>query len=237
MFATIARRPAVAAAQSDSPTAARKRRLTARLGAQLKAVAVCVVAAGAIGGLAASPAHAASRLSACFSYGGQRYQNLSTNVLFKNTAGGWTFLANSAGHTRSDGCVIYNISGRVQNWSLQVRATGAVPNWRGVFNGFTPTFAPAGQGSYYLGEGRLAFYYLPASAPTPPDNRNMTSNWLDSMSSGSNGSGCSNNAALVVTCWMDANGMHGNVIVQDRDSDHDGYIDAQDRYPQNKYYR
>jgi hypothetical protein len=118
---------------------------------------------------------------------------------------------------------------------LRIRATGVAANWRGVFNGYSYYYAPGTQSSYNLGEGRLNFYYLPATASTPPDDPWGTGNWLDQMSNGGSGSGCSSSPAMQVACYMDQHGLHGNVVVLDRDSDGDNVDDWQDRYPQDKY--
>jgi hypothetical protein len=209
-----------------------------RARARLAVTAVALVAAaGGLAGLGASSASAASRISGCFSYAGIRYQNLSTNVLYQTTDGGWRFLAGSVARTDSNGCIAYNISGRPRDWHLRIRATGAVPNWRGMFDGLTPYFGGGDGRSYQLGEGRLSFYYLPATAQTPPDSNDLTSSWLDGMSSGGNGGGCSSSGAMLVACYMDAHGMHGNVVVNDRDTDGDGWFDWQDNRPQDPSLR
>ena len=182
-------------------------------------------------GFGAAPALAATRISGCFSYRGVRYQNLSTSVLYRNTLGGWSYLRGSGWRTNSSGCVTYNIGGRSQNWSLLIKATGAVPNWRGMFSGTSHYYAPGYGGSYYLGEGRLAFYYLPSTAPTPPNDNWSPGNWLAGMSNGGGGGGCSSSDAMAVACYMNSHNLNGNVIVPYRDSDGDGYFDYEDYYP------
>lgn len=204
-------------------------------GTRIAAKALGLVAVtGALAGLASPPAMAASQITGCFSYAGTRYQNLSTNVEYVNTRNGWSFMSGSVGRTRSNGCVTYDVSGAARRWSLRIHASGAVPNWRGMFSGYSRYRSVSGRHRSHLGEGRMAFYYLPPAATTPPDSFGMTSNWLDGMSSGESG-GCGSSAAIMVTCYMDARGMHGNVVVPDRDADGDHVYDWQDRYPQDKY--
>ncbi len=212
------------------------RRSRGRTGTRAIGLAVSLAVAAVVAAANAPAASAASEIKACFSFNGVRYQNLSTSVEYWTKGGYWGFLRGSAGVTESDGCVTYTIGGAPQGWYLRIRATAVVPNWRGVFDGHTPYYANPGTRFTWLGEGRLQFYYLPAAVETPPDNWRFTDDWLDAMSNGGSGSDpCSFNGAMAVACYMDAHGLHGNVVVPNRDSDGDGWYDWQDPYPQDKY--
>jgi len=195
------------------------------------AATAAVVALGA-----PTPASAASRISGCFAYGGSRYSGLSTSVEFQLKNGGWAFLAAGRNVTGRNGCASYNISGRARTYHLRIAARASVPQWRGFFVGATPLYAPWDERSWYLGEGRLSFYVLPPVVPTAPEWGGLTGTWLDEMTGGA-GPSCSSSSAMLVACYMDQHGMHGNVVVIPRDSDGDGWLDSQDKYPFNKYYR
>jgi hypothetical protein len=190
------------------------------------------------GALAPAQASAASRISACFDYAGTRYEGLSTNVEYMTTGGGWAYLPGTRGYTESNGCVAYRVSGRHRSWYLRIKATASVPLWRGIFSGPTPHYGPAGRGKYYLGEGRLRFFTLPAAAPTAPSFGGVdTSQWLNDMTGGSNGPDCSSSTSMMVACYMDRHGLHGNVVVPIRDYDHDGWTDDRDNYPRDPLWR
>jgi hypothetical protein len=186
-----------------------------------------------------SSASAASRVGACFGYQGVRYTGLSTSIQYHTTSGSWAYLAGSNARTLSDGCVTYNITGRYRNWHLRIKATAVVPEWRGFFVGVTPYYGPSGYGRYYLGQGTLQLWVLPATVPTAPSGGNgLTSTWLDQMTPGSGNSPCGSyaNPAMQVACYMDAHGMRGNVVVLPRDFDNDGVNDGSDRYPNDSRY-
>lgn len=195
--------------------------------------------ASAAGVLLPAQASAASRIRGCFVYNGVRYAGLSTSVEYQTTANRWAYLKSSGGHTLSDGCVAYNITGSYRRWHLRIKATAVVPQWRGFFLGSTPYYAPGDGSSYNLGQGVLRLWILPPAAPTAPPAASYgnvdTSQWLNDMSGGGGGGSCSSSTAMQVACYMDQHGMHGNVVVLPRDFDGDGRLDDVDPYPQDKY--
>jgi hypothetical protein len=204
---------------------------------RLRSLAITIAAFAAAGALAASPAMAARRISACFTYNGVRYTGLSTNIEYQTANGSWRFLQGSSGHLLSNGCVTYNVTGRYRRWHLRIRASALVSAWRAAFDGTTPYYGPSGAGVYNLGVGRLQLLVLPPAAPsaTTPggDFAVNTQEWLDQMTGGPTAANCSANAspAMQVACYMDAHGLVGNVVVIPRDTDGDGVYDDLDRYP------
>jgi hypothetical protein len=176
----------------------------------------------------ASSASAASRITGCFSYNGVRYNGLSTSILYKTTSGGWAYLNGSNGVTRGYGCATYNINGRYRSWYLRMKAVAVASQWRGFFSGATPYYSGSGNGIYRLGVARMRFYVLPAYVARPPVYSGLTSSWLDQMN---NPCGANASPAMQVACFMDAHGMHGNVVVPPRQSDGDGVPDYLDRWP------
>lgn len=203
----------------------------------LKKIATVAAALAAIsistGALAPAPASAASSLSGCFNYNGTRYQNLSTDLEYRTSSGGWAYLTGTRYVTGSDGCVHYTVSGSYRSLMLRIVATGSVPAWRGVFRGYSPYYSFTGKGASNLGEGKLGFYFLPAT-PAASEWGVDTSAWLNEITGSTS---CNSSSAMQVACYMDQHGLHGNVIVQSRDYDGDGWFDSQDNYPENKYYR
>jgi hypothetical protein len=204
------------------------------------ASSVVLIATAFVGVGVLSPASAlgARRISGCFAYNGVRYSGLSTNVEYQTISGGWRYLSQSAGHTLSDGCVAYNITGRYRNWHLRIKATAVVPQWRAVFIGSTPFYGRYGSGSYNLGQGRLSLLIIPAAAPSAPTTAPgaiNTNEWLNDMTGSPAANNCSSSAspAMQVACYMDQHGLHGNVVTQPRDQDNDGVYDDQDHYPMN----
>ena len=129
----------------------------------------------------------------------------------------------------------YTVSGNYRTWNFRIHAAGAVPAWRGFFNGVSRYYGPSGDGSYNLGETALSFYVIPASWSTPPRNEVNFDSWLEDMTDSGRRSTCQSSGAASVACYMDAHGLVGNVVVQYRDSDGDGIFDASDPYPYNKY--
>jgi hypothetical protein len=178
-------------------------------------------------------AQASTRMATCFSYGGQRWQGVSTFLEFLGVDNRWHPLNGTESFSRSNGCIAYYPSAAYRRYSFRVHAVALVPNWRGVFNGVSPTYAPGGNGSYNLGETRLSFYFIPPSWPTEPSSNTggLTSEWLDDMAHS-----CGTSAAASVACYMDRNGLVGNVVVPYRDSDQDGRNDAVDNYPTDPRY-
>jgi len=204
------------------------------------AIAMSAAFTATAGALAATPASAAGRLTGCFSYAGVRYSGLSTAIEYQTRSGGWRLLAVGQKPTNSRGCDTWNVQGAARGWILRIRAVGLVPRWHGLFQGFTFHDAPAGNDAYILGGGALRFFPLPTEAPsTPPqlssggnpDNwGDLTNTWLNEMTE--NGRNCSATPAMMVACYMDDHGMHGDVIVPSPpDSDGDGIYDEFDRYP------
>jgi hypothetical protein len=180
-----------------------------------------------------APAGAASAISGCFRYQTTAITGLPTSVQYRTTSGDWAVLRNSLGHTDASGCITYNITGSVRTYSaLRIYAAGVVPAWRAMVDGATPYYASAGGSTYRLGTSSLRMRYLPASVATAPTSG--TSSWLDEMT---NGAACTNDPspAMQVACYMDRNGMHGNVVVLDYD--HDGIEDRYDNYPRDPYRR
>ena len=173
---------------------------------------IAILAAVLACGLAlASSASAASRITGCFSYNGTRYNGLTTSILYKTTSGGWATLRGSNGTTRGKGCATYNVNGQARSWYLRVRAVGMAPSRTGFFSGTTPSYGPSGNSTYNLGTARMGFYRLPTFVPRPPST-SLTGTWIDQMApSSACGPGAS--PAMQVACYMDANGMHGNVVV------------------------
>jgi hypothetical protein len=182
-----------------------------------------------------SAAHASSRLATCFSYGGQRWQGISTYLEYWGVDSRWHPLNGTESFSRSNGCIAYYPASDYRGYSFRVHAVGLVPHWRGFFNGVSPTYAPGGDGSYNLGETRLNFYFIPPSWPTEPSTNHggLTSDWLDDMAQGCR---APSSAAANVACYMDRNGLVGNVVVPYRDTDDDGFNDAVDNYPTNPRY-
>jgi hypothetical protein len=177
-------------------------------------------------------ASAASRISACFSYRGYAYRNLSTAAYSLRVSGTYKMIPNSFYRTDSSGCVSYTMSGSDINDSrVKIRASGSAPGWRGYLDGFSASYAPAGRGRYSLGRANLGFYRLPPAAPNPPvangNQGGLTSSWMDAL----NGSvDCNQSPAMQVACYMDRNHLHGNVVTVPRDFDGDGVEDWQDNY-------
>jgi hypothetical protein len=193
-------------------------------------VTVLAAALGAASAFAPASASAASQLSGCFAYRGTPISGLSTNLEYLTTSNTWRWLG-AVGHTNAYGCVSYSIwSPMWRTYFIRIRATGVVPAWRAVVSGSTPYYAGGDRRSYRLGTGSLSLSLLPATVPDPPSYSGLTAGWLDEMS-GSNGSGnCDSSTAMQVACYMDAHGLHGNVVVNDADGD--GVLDDNDNYPQ-----
>lgn len=131
-------------------------------------------------------AQASTRIATCFSYGGQRWQGVSTYLEYFAVDNRWHPLNGTQSFSRSNGCIAYYPSSAYRGYSFRVHAAALVPNWRGVFNGVSPTYAPGGNGSYNLGETNLNFHFIPASWPTEPSRSNagLTSDWLEDMAQG-----------------------------------------------------
>lgn len=190
------------------------------------------------GGLAsiAQPAQAAGAIYSCFSYGGQRYQNLSTFLEYLGTDGRWYAAEGTASYTRANGCITYHFTPSWQQYMFRVHAVALVPQWRGVFNGISPHYGPSGSQQYDVGEARLAFYTLPSNYQDPPVSRTLTDDWLDDMTSSTYTSTCSSSSAASVACYMDSHNLVGNVVVPYRDFDGDGVIDIKDNFPNDSRY-
>lgn len=211
--------------RAPSPMAGLLRSAVSAVGAAVLTIAVA-------GALAAAPASAASGVSACFAYNGVRYQGLSTNLEYAES-GYWHFFGGTLGTTLSEGCVSYSIPSRYRRVQLRIKADASVPEWRGMFVGYSPTYAPKGRRSWYLGESQMGFYYLPSTVPNASEWGVDTNAWLNEITGSVN---CSSSTAMQVACYMDEHNMHGNIVVLPKDSDGDGWLDTQDDYPTNKYY-
>lgn len=198
------------------------------------ALALTAALAAGAGAVAPSPAAAASSITACFSYGSTPIRNLSTNVDYLTRGGRWAWLGAPA-RTDARGCIRYRMTGAHRRYTLRVRASGVMPQWRGMLDGVSPWAGHGGNHAAYLGRRGLRFSPLPAAAPPAPRFGGVdTGAWLDGMSSGSAGSGCSSSTGMMVACYMDQHGLHGNVIFFDYDGD--GVQDAYDSYPRDGRY-
>ena len=226
----VSRKGCAVSVQTPLARLLRQHRSLKRLASGCATAAIVVVSVGAF---APAQASAAKSVESCFSYGGVRYQNLSTTLLYSQ-GGYWHYWRGTNWVTDSRGCVRYNISYAYREVRATIKAVGSVPEWRGMFVGYSPAASPRGRGSWNLGEGQLSFYYLPATVQTSSEWGVNTNEWLNEVSGSVN---CSSSPAMQVACWMDQHGMHGNVVVIPKDSDEDGWTDAEDRYPENKYYR
>jgi hypothetical protein len=183
----------------------------------------------AVGFVLVPAASAASRVTGCFTYDAAPVTGLSTNLEYLTVSNTWRYLGAPAATDRN-GCVTYSIWSRAwKTYSVRIRATAFVPEWRALFSGATPYYAPGGAASYRLGAGAVSLYVLPASAPPEPSFDGVTNGWLDQMTSGGGGGGCSSAPAMLVACYMDAHRLDGNVVVLDRD--HDYHEDDVDRAP------
>jgi hypothetical protein len=196
----------------------------------LRAIVVSACASAAF--FAAAPAaHAASAISACFSYQGQRYQGLATVLEYMGTDSAWYPLDNTVAQVESDGCVSYTINSGFESYQFRIRAVGIAAATRGLFSGTSQYYAPSGGETFDLGEGDLTFYPLPESWPTAPRTVSLQDDWLSHMTNGGGTSTCNTSAAAEVACYMDANGLVGNVIVQTPDMDDDDVPDDLDHFP------
>jgi hypothetical protein len=173
-------------------------------------------------------AAAAVGISGCFSANGTMITGLSTDVQYLTVSQTWRALPGSRGSTDARGCVSYTIQGDARRYALRIHAAGVVPAWSAMVDGATPNYGRPGAGRYALGTSGMRVSYLSTSMTAAPGFGVDTSAWLNDMT---DGGACSNNpsSAMLVACYMDRHGMHGNAVVLDYD--HDGVEDAQDRYP------
>jgi hypothetical protein len=164
-----------------------------------------------LAGFAASEASAASHIRGCFTYNGRAIANVTTTTEYETTSGGWRQFGGQ-GHTLQDGCVDYNVSGRPQNWYLRIHAFAFIAGTRYVVIANSFYKSRPGTGSSRLGTGYLKLYRLPSVATPAPSANTFggvnTSSWLDAMDHPN----CNQSAAMAVACYMDRNGLHGNVI-------------------------
>jgi len=194
-----------------------------------KAALVAMVAA--VGFVLVPAASAANRVTGCFTYDNAPVTGLSTNLEYLTVSNTWRYLGAPAA-TDGNGCVTYTILARTwKTYSVRIRASAFVPEWRAMFSGATPYYAPGGSATYRLGAGTVGLYVLPASAPPEASFDGLTNGWLDQMTSGGGGGGCGSSSAMLVACYMDSHRLHGNVVVLDRD--HDYHEDDVDRAPDN----
>jgi hypothetical protein len=189
---------------------------------------------------AVSTASAASHITACFSYGGYAYRNLSTSAWSLRTNGGYGMIPGSFYMTDNNGCVRYTITGSDRHDSrIKIRASASAPAWRGYLDGFSYQYAPDGGLNYTLARTGLHFYALPSTVPDPPvQNGNpggLTASWMDALNNNPGSTGCNTSTAMQVACYMDANHLHGNVVVVSKDSDGDHCYDWQDNYVFDKF--
>ena len=189
--------------------------------------AIAAAFALSTGTLAPQSASAATGFSGCFTYKGVSYRNVSTQLEYMTTSGGWIALDDSISATDSRGCYHYSVWGSWTRLNLRVVAAATVPGWRGLFWGYSPHYAPGDNATYYIGTGALNFLSL-AGLPAAPRSTSLTSSWLDEMVAGR---GCDTSSAMEVACYMDEHGMVGNTVVQYRDFDGAGYRDNIDLWP------
>ena len=164
---------------------------------------------------------AAARVTGCFGYNGTNYNNLATTLQYYHFATRtWTTLPLTPVYTSGYGCVRWNIYGSWTRFKrIRIKATGLVAGSSGVFQGFSPYYAPSGTGRYLLGTGQLAFIPFPTSVPPVPQTQdpNITRSWLDQITGGAN-CGTLTDPALQVACYMDQHGLVGNTVVLHCDS-------------------
>lgn len=187
------------------------------------------VAALAFAAMPASPAHAAAAVSGCFAYAGTAISGLSTNLEYQTTSGAWRWLG-GVGATNRAGCVAYTIRGTWQRYRVRIKATGVVTSWNAVLDGATPYYAGGDARSYRLGSGRLRSTSIPRTAPAASAWGVDTAGWLNEMDNACTRPNLS--PAMLVACYMDQHGLHGNVVVLDRDGD--GVEDQYDAYPNDR---
>ena len=93
---------------------------------------------------------------------------------------------------------------------------GLIYSWNAAVDGFSYSYAPAGNGRYRLGTRYLTVYNLATPSPIT--------------------TACSTNPALMLACWADRRGPGGNTVVPNVDQDGDGYFaNWNDSNDNNKY--